>query len=63
MLMNDHPIVSKKSQNAQRTGDGTGGKSLLKIFLYPGLIMISVVVAVILVTKGMQIFPFLYSNF
>ena len=54
MLMNDHPIVSNKSQTAQHTEDGTGGKSLLKIFLYPGLIMISVVVAVILVTKGMQ---------
>ena len=63
MLMNDHPKVSNKSQNAQRTENGTGGKSLLKLFLYPGLIMISVVVAVILVTKGMQFFPFLYSNF
>ena len=63
MLMNDHPIVSNKSHNAQHIEDGTGGKSLLKIFLYPGLIMISVVVAVILLTKGMQIFPFLYSNF
>ena len=63
MLMNDHPIVSDKSQTAQHTEDGTGGKSLLKLFLYPGLIMISVVVAVILVTKGMQIFPFLYNNF
>ena len=63
MPMDDHPIVSDKSQTAQHTEDGTGGKSLLKVFLYPGLIMISVVVAVILVTKGMQIFPFLYSNF
>ena len=63
MLMNDHPIVSNKSQTARHTEDGTGGKSLLKLFLYPGLIMISVVVAVILVTKGMQFFPFLYSNF
>ena len=63
MLMNDHPIVSNKSPAVQHAEDGTGGKSLLKLFLYPGLIMISVVVAVILVTKGMQFFPFLYSNF
>jgi hypothetical protein len=63
MLMNDPSIVSNKSQTAQHTEDGTGGKSLLKLFLYPGLIMISVVMAVILVTKGMQFFPFLYSNF
>ena len=63
MLMNDHPIVSNKIQTAQHTKDGIGGKSLLKLLLYPGLIMISVVVAVILVTKGMQFFPFLYSNF
>ena len=63
MLMNDHPIVSNKSQTTQHTEDGTGGKSLLKLFLYPGLIMISIVVAVIMVTKGMQFFPFLYSNF
>lgn len=63
MLMNDPSIVSNKSQTAQHAEDGTGGKSLLKLFLYPGLIMISVVVAVILVTKGMQFFPFLYSNF
>ncbi len=63
MLMNDHPIVSNKSQTPQHTEDGIGGKSLLKLFLYPGLIMISIVVAVIMVTKGMQFFPFLYSNF
>jgi len=63
MLMKDHPLVSNKDQSTQHTEDGTGGKSLLKIFVYPGLIMISVVVAVILMTKGMQFFPFLYSNF
>ena len=63
MLMNDHPLVSNKSRTAKHTEDGTGDKSLFKLFLYPGLIMISVVVVVILVTKGMQFFPFLYSNF
>ena len=63
--MNDQP-----SEPRHNDGDGDAEPNasekrrfLLKAFVYPGLIMITVVLAALLLTNGMKIFPFFYSKF
>lgn len=62
------PMQDQSSEPQHTDGDSKQDASekrrfLLKAFVYPGLIMITVVLAALLLTNGMKIFPFFYSKF